>query len=309
MKNIVVTGATSMIGSALIAEALEHGIENIYAVVRPDCKKLGRLPDDERINIIECDISDYGHLPELISRQCDTFYHISWSATGIARNNSIRAQSENIIYTLDALHAAYRMGCLKFIGAGSQAEYGKLDIDKISPDSPVNPVQAYGVAKYAAGRLARMEAGRLGMSCVWVRIFSVYGKYDKETTMVSGAVRKMINHEPASFTSGLQRWDYLYSDDAGRAFYLIGEKVKGDKVYCLGSGTARPLHEYIEEIRDEIDPSLEIGLGRIPYGEASIMNLCADITALTEDTGWEPCTPFRSGVRQCIEEVYRGGGI
>lgn len=46
----------------------------------------------------------------------------------------------------------------------------------------------------------------------------------------------------------MQRWDYLYSKDAGRAYYLIGEKGRNGAVYCVGSGQARPLKEYIEEM-------------------------------------------------------------
>lgn len=309
MKRIIITGATSMIGTAIIDEALKHDPESIYAVVRRGSKKLYRLAQDSRIHIVECDINNYEELPRLIPQQCDTFYHIAWNATGTVRNKSIQGQSQNIIYTLQALHAANELGCSKFIGAGSQAEYGKIDIDKIGPDTPANPIQAYGVSKYAAGKLVQMEAERLGISCIWVRIFSVYGKYDRETTMIASSIRKMLNHEPTAFTAGIQRWDYLNSEDAGRAFYIIGEKVSGNKVYCVGSGTMRPLYEYIEEMRDEIDPSLEMGLGQLPYNDATIMNLCADISALVADTGWQPQINFRQGIRQYIELVKRGGYI
>ena len=52
MKRIVVTGATSMIGVALIEECLRHGIE-IYAVVRSTSGKAGRLPLSEKIHLTD----------------------------------------------------------------------------------------------------------------------------------------------------------------------------------------------------------------------------------------------------------------
>ena len=61
----------------------------------------------------------------------DTFYHIAWGYTGAARNKSTRLQSKNIDYTLDAVEAAAKLGCKRFIGAGSQAEYGPLDREMI----------------------------------------------------------------------------------------------------------------------------------------------------------------------------------
>ena len=44
MKRIIVTGATSMIGTALIEECIRHDIE-VYAVVRAGSSKTKRLPD------------------------------------------------------------------------------------------------------------------------------------------------------------------------------------------------------------------------------------------------------------------------
>lgn len=46
MKRIVITGATSMIGIALISKALQSNeIKKVYAVVRPGSEKMNRLVD------------------------------------------------------------------------------------------------------------------------------------------------------------------------------------------------------------------------------------------------------------------------
>lgn len=305
LNKIVVTGSTSMLGAATIAAALNNGVETVYAIIRQSTNRLERLPADDRIHYVVCDIDEYYRLPELIHEECSVFYHFAWAKTGSHRNDDAIGQACNIEYTIEAINAAYNLGCNKFVGAGSQAEYGKLDLEKFSPDSPVNPEQSYGIAKYAAGKFARFEAERLGISCLWVRIFSVYGEHDKPTTMISSAVKKMLNHERVSFTPAEQRWEYLYSGDAGEALYLIGEKSNGNKVYCLGTGQARPLKEYIEMIRDAIDPSLELGIGDIPYSSSTVMNICADISNLIQDTGWKPKTSFCDGIHNIIKEYVK----
>lgn len=304
MKRIVVTGATSMIGVALIEECLRHDIE-IYAVVRSSSGKAGRLPFSDKIHLTDCSLEDLSDLPGRIPGGCDTFYHIAWGNTGEARNKSTELQSRNIIYTLQAVRAAAELGCRRFIGAGSQAEYGPMDVEKISPDSPVNPSTPYGASKLAAGHLAGMLCRELGMECIWPRIFSVYGKYEKETTMVASGLRKMLAGEPTEFTPAMQRWDYLYSRDAGRAFYLIGEKGKGGSVYCVGSGQARPLKEYIEEMA-ALTGAGKPGIGAKPYPPGAVMNLCADIGTLTGDTGFIPEYTFEQGIRETIEWIKAG---
>lgn len=242
-------------------------------------------------------------MPELINENCDVFYHIAWSVTGSKRNEDILGQSKNIQYTLNALDIARKLGCKKFVGAGSQAEYGPLNIEKINENSMEKPIQPYGIAKYAAGKLGMEEAKRIGIDFFWVRIFSIYGKYDKPTTMISSTVRKILAGEKASFTKAEQKWDYLYASDAGKAFVEIGEKADGYNTYNLGSGVARPLFEYINIIKDNIDKKAIIGIGDLPYPNNAIMKLCADITRLREDTGWKPVVNFEEGIKLFIDEV------
>ena len=298
MKKIIVTGATSMIGTALIEECVKQNVE-VYAVIRSSSGKQSRLPDSSLIHLIDCSLETLDHLPELIPAGCDTFYHIAWGNTGENRNRSTELQSRNISYTLDAVRAANALGCKRFIGAGSQAEYGPMNIDKISPDSPTNPSTPYGASKLASGHLARMLCRELGMECIWPRIFSVYGIYEKETTMIASGLRKMLRGEPTEFTPAMQRWDYLYSKDAGRAYYLIGEKGRDGAVYCIGSGEAHPLKEYILKMA-ELTGAEETGIGARPYPQGAVMNLCADTESLQRDTGFVPEYTFEEGIRETI---------
>ena len=77
--------------------------------------------------------------------------------------------------------------------------------------------------------------------------------------------------------------------------------VTEEQLACrVGSGTARPLREYIETLRDAIDLALPLGLGKIPYGPQQVMFLQADITQLAADTGFAPRTAFADGIRATI---------
>lgn len=300
MNRIIISGASGMIGLAIIDACIVHDVETIYAVVRENSHNRSRLPQHPSIHVIECNADSYDRLPELIHEKCDVFYHMAWTVTGGNRNVDILGQETNIAYTLSAVKAANALGCRKFVGAGSQAEYGILDVNKISPNSPINPVQPYGIAKYAAGRLGAELAKQMEIDFIWVRIFSVFGEKDKPTTMISSSIKKMLAGERLSFTAGDQRWDYLYSRDAGEAFYAVGEHATGNKVYCLGSGNARPLKEMIVAMRDIVNAEAELGLGDIPYKDNEVMNICADISEIQRDTGWKPKISFEEGIKMMV---------
>ena len=244
-------------------------------------------------------------MDEKINQNCDVLFHIAWNGTGANKGKSTVGQAYNIIHTLDALAVAKALGCVKFIGSGSQAEYGLLDVPMINEESPTKPVIPYGIAKLAAGQLAIAESKKIDIDCFWVRVFSVYGIYDKPSSMISNAITKMLAGEAMSFTSAVQRWEYLYCDDAARAFYLIGEKSKGHKVYCLGSGQPRQLKEFIYAMRDIVNPNAVLGIGDIPYTGNEVMNLCAETVELRNDTGWEPIYSFEEGIKKVLESYSK----
>ena len=121
--------------------------------------------------------------------------------------------------------------------------------------------------------------------------------------MIPQVIHKLLAGEKPSLTAGEQIWDYLYADDAAEALYRMALYGKHGRIYPVGSGVGQPLHKYIEELRDAIDPELPLGFGEIPYGEKQVMHLEADIGTLTEDTGFEPKVDFETGIRKTIEFV------
>lgn len=291
----VITGATGMIGSSLIRLLLKENFD-VVAIVRPNSKKIDNIPGN--VEIIECDLSNLLSLSSEISN-ADMFFHFGWTGTLGSSRDDTYMQLDNIQYTLDAVKLAKEIGCNTFVGAGSQAEYGFSE-DKLAPDTPTNPVTGYGIAKYSAGKLSRILANQLGLKHCWGRILSVYGSGDNPNTMVSACIRAISNNEPFDTTNGDQLWDYLYSEDCARAFYLIAKNGKDGEVYTIGSGNTMPLRRYIEIIRDLINPDFEVGFGNIDYYPNQVMYLCADISKLTEDTGFEVEFTFEEGIKKTI---------
>lgn len=303
MKRIIITGPTGAIGMALIQKCVEMGVE-VTAVCHRGSARIANIPVSDKVNVVECDLDEIRMLPDILQGTYDVFFHFAWACTAGEGRNNIDAQEKNIRYAMDAVEAAGELRCECFIGAGSQAEYGRYE-GRLNADVPVFPENGYGIAKLCAGQLSRIRCSQLGIRHIWFRILSVYGKYDGEQTMIMSSIRKMLAGESPEYTPAGQMWDYLYSEDAAEALYLAAERGGDGAIYCLGSGHARPLKEYIEIIRDEIDPLLPIKFGAIPYGDKQVMHLCADITDLQRDTGFVPGVGFKEGIREVVK--WMGG--
>lgn len=304
IQTAVVTGPTGAIGIALCEKLLRENV-TVYAVCRPGSSRIKDLPKAAALHVVECDAKELATLPQKMEGvSVDVFFHFAWAHTIGQGRNDMPAQIENIQSTIDAVRAAKALGCQVFLGAGSQAEYGRVE-GLLKSDTPAFPENGYGMAKLCAGQMSRVEAKALDIDHVWVRILSVYGPHDGPMTMISGTIRKLLAGERPALTAGIQRWDYLYAGDAADAFYLAACHGRNGAVYPLGSGRAMPLKDYIIQMRDAIDPALPLGLGEVPYGPLQVMHLQADISALQADTGFAPKTPFAEGIRKTIDWVKR----
>lgn len=316
IRTAVITGATGMIGTALVKYLLSRGIQ-VAALVRPGTRKAERLTcpyvfggqeknalKQGKLHIIGADLEELKEdrvFEELSFKTggADAFFHLGWSGTFGASRNDMYLQNRNVTYTLDAVQLAERLGCSVFVGAGSQAEYGRVrDGESLRADTPAFPENGYGIAKLCAGQMSRIACGERGICHLWMRILSVYGPWDTEQTMVMSAVNTLLAGGRPVFSKGEQLWDYLYVRDAARALFLAAEAGKDGRVYPLGSGQVRPLREYICLIRDAVKPGAEIGIGELPYQSRQVMYLRADIGKLTEDTGFVPEYTFEEGIRE-----------
>jgi len=305
INSMIITGATSSLGCALIDECIKNNTE-VLALVNPGSKNIDRIPKHELVTLQECALSDLKELASAQSEKTGTYdalVHLAWGATHGEKDRSLLyPQVDNVTYTLDAIKLAKNAGCKVFVGAGSQAEYGRTN-ERLTENTPERPETPYGIAKLCAGRMGRIAAKEAGIRFVWPRILSTYGPKYLPYTVVNYTINELLAGRKPSLSGGDQVWDFIYSRDAARALYLLAKKGKDGEVYVIGSGKERLLKEYLTDIASIIDPENKIGLGlgEKPYTDTTVMHLSCDISKLSSDTGFVPETHFAEGIKSTIE--------
>ena len=307
MKKAYITGPTGAIGLALVDKLNSEGVD-VAVIVRPDSKRAQRLISEGAFGnaeIINCDLKDFKCLDCSSLSDGDVFYHLGWMGTSGAARMDMKLQLQNADYTLDALELAAKLNCKRFVGVGSQAEYGRCS-EQLTNDTPLNPENGYGIAKLMAGKMSRIRAKQLGIEHVWTRVLSVYGKGDNENTLISSLISNLINGNEVHCTKGEQMWNYINSKDAAEYLYRLGyvENVDG-KTYCIAGESARPLREYMKIVQKVINEKNggkdcpKIIFDR-PYPEGQVMYLDADISELVRVSGYSPKIKFEDGISELV---------
>lgn len=293
-----VTGASGHLGSHLTRRLLADGHE-VAVLLRSTSSRAALLDVLPQLQVIEGDVAAAAYVEEMISFAPQAVFHLAWSGVTAADRNAPHQITTNVRATLLLLEAAQRAGAELFLSTGSQAEYGRVS-GAIEEACPLRPETAYGAAKAALSQLVPAYCERAGMRSLWLRIFSVYGPGDSPAHMLPALIESLLRRERPSLTSGEQRWDYLYIDDAIAAITQTAAKPSLSGMFNVASGHAGSLRSIVEQVRDLIDPSLPLGLGDMPYRADQVMHLEGDITRIRQATGWQPRISLEEGLRRTV---------
>lgn len=298
MKSAIITGANGFVGGAVVRELLENGYQ-VYALDRAGCNS--NLPAHSALTVIPCELSELSHLTERIPvGDYDAFYHFAWAGSAGAERADTALQLQNAQWTVDALRVAKALGCRRFLCAGSIMEHETMSATYTQGNRP-GMGYIYGGGKLIAHVMCMSVAAQLGIDLIWPEITNAYGVGERSPRLVNSTIRKCIHGEAPQFTAGTQNYDFIYIDDVARAFRLIGEKGKPFHEYLIGSSNARPLKEFLLEMRAAIAPELDFQFGDIPFTGIDLPLSKFDCSDTERDTGFRAEIGFGEGCRRTME--------
>ena len=293
MERVLVTGAAGFLGWNLVEYLLSHDFF-VEAVVRPNSPRNVRLLPHPHLRIVPLAMEEIVHLSEYVTEPCDYAVHLAWDA----RRMDFTAQRASLSSALDLVGALGEIGCRRFLGIGSQAEYGVTN-ELMEETRAPQPVTPYGAAKVAALHMTRQQTAQLGMDWVWGRVFSVYGTYEPESTLLSYLARTLRSGETPQMTEGAQLWDYLHASDAAAAMAALLLRGRNGEVYNIAHGDVRPLRSFSEEMRAALAPMQQISYGA---SERPPTSMRPSVEKIQTHTGWRACIGFAVGLRRTYLE-------
>ena len=294
MKKAIVTGAGGFIGGALTELLLSKGI-TVYGVDISE-KALERHTGKENFIPVIADFTKYEHLHKMIQDDIDVFYHFARQGGYGSAFKDYRLQLNNSIADCDAISAAIRIGCKKFVFAGTVNEYEMntyIDADYFEP----RYTYVYSAVKQVSEAICKTIAHNNGIEYFAGRIAMAYGEGFKSLTSLPNVIiTNLLTNTPCKLIEGKNLYDMIYIDDIVRAFYAIGENGVNMKSYYVGHRKIGTFREIIEQIAKVLNPSCPLLFGEYPDSPSGVDYKNIDTEALYRDTGFECQADFRESI-------------
>jgi UDP-glucose 4-epimerase len=294
---VLITGAPGHIGSFAARRLLRDG-HDVIAGVRAS-SDLWRLEDIAgSLELAMLDLATLAADPGAIAAtRPEVIVHAAWSGISAASRDDPRHVAANVGGTLELVRQAGEAGVRGFIGLGSQAEYGPYD-EPLREDLAPRPVSLYGTAKLATSDLTRAMSAAYGMRWAWLRLTAAYGPMDDRAHLLPSVIQDLLAARRPAVSAGTQAWDYLYVEDVAEAIRAVVVTDAAQGILNLSAVHAWTVRALVEEVRDLIDPELQVGFGELAGTGGSVRS---DPTLLRELTGWEPQVALADGLRATVE--------
>lgn len=292
---IVVTGATGFVGKWLVNELLAQRDDVTILVqnknkVPAEWNGIVHMAEASLEQICRLERSDF---PD---GGADILFHLAWSGVSGQKRADSRLQIQNLQYTVDSVALAKRLGCHRFVNAGSIMEYEAMSYIPAGKAEP-GMGNIYSTAKLAADFMAKTTAVNQGMEYINLIISNIYGVGEYSERFLNSVLRKMLNHEPVPLTQGEQLYDFIYASDAAKAMALAGKKGEKNSAYYIGNIEQFPLKCFVRKMKEILESKSELQFGKVPF-QGVMLSYKEFDTGKLECLGFRPEIDFETGIKK-----------
>ncbi len=296
-SRILVTGATGMVGGAIVKELRNQSYNNVIGIGSgdTDLRKQGEVRGLFR-----------GYSPEYV-------FACAAKVGGIHANSTQRAEFiyDNIMINTNTIHYAYEAKVKKLLFLGSSCIYPRECPQPISERMLLSGLleetnEPYALAKIAGIKMIESYNRQYGtdyISCMPTNLYGYGDTYDAMNSHVIPALIQKI-HQAKLDGSLVTIWgdgsplrEFLFVDDLAKACVFLMDNYSSNETINVGSGEEVSIAELACIIADVIGSKGTVGFDTTkPNGTPRKLLDCTKINTL----GWKHIM----GLREGLEKTY-----
>lgn len=247
MPNVMVTGASGLIGSRIVTMLRDHDLPVIATARRPT----PQLSQDLGVDVHALDVlaaRDFTANNAAI----DCLIHCA-TANDILSKDVSRGMDLSVAGTWNVLELARSLGVSQVFFFSTFQVYGTELVGTIDETVPPHCESAYGLNHWFGEEVCRLFAEKHGMSIAVLRPANVYGvpvaaTVNRQTLVPTCFVKAALEQQQLVLhSSGLQQRNFVSTEEVARAcLHLVREPVQGYQIFNVCSAYNATIREVAE---------------------------------------------------------------
>lgn len=314
MKSMLVTGGCGFIGSNFIHHLLEDTEDKTHIVnldlltYAGNRENLASVEKHERYRFVQGSIVDKELVLKLFAHyRFDSVVHF---AAESHVDRSIEGPEvfvlTNVLGTQVLLETARTFwagnwdGC-RFVHVSTDEVYGALGATGLfTEETPLAPNSPYSASKAGSDLIARSYFSTFGFPVVITRCSNNYGPFQFPEKLIPLMITNALADKPLPvYGDGLYTRDWLFVEDHCRAIRQVLEKGTNGEVYNIGGNNERKNMEIVKLILQGLDKPESL-IQHVTDRLGHDRRYAIDASKIKRDLGWEPITPFDTGIAETI---------
>jgi GDP-4-dehydro-6-deoxy-D-mannose reductase len=328
-KKVLITGFGGFLGSNLAQKLLEYDAKVIGIILHHDLNKYPNILDlKDRIQYYVCDLTDYGHVDEIIRlEKPDIVFHyaaISFVPTSLEEPNKVFQNNVgSTINILKAIAKYCKENVIKIYTALSSEQYGfVMNINElpIKETNSFRPCSPYAVSKIATEKIGESYYYTDSLPVLKIRTFNQEGVGDVKklkrarddrffTMVVAKQIAEYLNEKRNKIIIGNPNVlrDFIDVKDSIIAHMLGIEKCEPNEPYNVCSNYGILTGDFVKiacKLYDIPENKIYVDISRIRSYEkypALVHGFVGDNTKFVEKTGWKPTRSIKDIIKESVE--------
>lgn len=319
-RNVLITGITGQDGSYLADLFLEETNYDIVGLIRrsstPNTKRISHLLNDNRVKLIEGDITDFISVSDIINeyKPIQIYNLCAQSHVGTSFNQPNYTWEVNATGTYNVLEAVRRFSPLSKVYQASTSEmFGSIieedgfqrETTELSPNSP------YAIAKVAAHHNARLYRDAYNLFICSGILFNHESPRRGDNFVTKKVTNYCAKLRASNYSEEIPnlklgnlyaRRDWGHAKDYVRAQKMILEHDTPDD-YIISTGISYSVKDMVSYAFDHIGCNWEdwVDIDESLYRPCEVPNLRGDSSKAHEVLGWAPQYTFEQMIAEMID--------